>query len=121
MDLSSKTNFFATEFSDNHNLNLGMFSACDNGICDQDCASTLKKFGSFEKSAFALPRFELKVGSCLNDDDSVQNLFLAFSAWHSKYFYFLNLLLPRKLPNYAEKFCLSFINFLCRNNALEFL
>ena len=37
--------------------------------------------------------FNLKVGSCINDDNSVHKIFISFS-----YFYFLTLFVPRKLP-----------------------
>ena len=63
----------------------------------------------------------LKVGSCPTDDVSVQkNTFVNFCVAF-KNFCFVNLLLPRKPLDYAENCRFSFVNFLCKNNVLEFL
>ena len=57
----------------------------------------------------------LKVGSCPSNDDSVKKNTFVFFCIAFKNFYFLNLLLLRKPPDYAESCRFSFINFLCTN------
>ena len=46
-------------------------------------------------------KLSLKVGSCPNNDKSVQFFFVLFCVAF-KYFYFLNLFLPRKPQDFAE-------------------
>ena len=52
----------------------------------------------------------LKLGSCPNDDKSIQILFVLFCVV-IELFYFLNLLLPRKVHDFAENLRLFFCLF----------
>ena len=54
----------------------------------------------------------LKVGSCPNNDKSVQYFFVLYCVAF-KWFYFLNLFLPRKPQDFSENSPFSFVNFLC--------
>ena len=54
---------------------------------------------------------------CIYRSKCSKNIFIFFCLF--KNFYFLNLLLPRKLPDYTENCCFSFINFLSTNKVLE--